>query len=124
LAGADLSYRKWPRHAAVPFDLRAFWTYRRPLANWPETRFYWLVGYSELIPVWLSPRRQPRGTKMIYCFCSLFFGPAHRVARGSVHRVVTEVEDVGLYPTSRSNQSIDTQTVIHVARRQKAETGV
>jgi hypothetical protein len=38
---------------------------------------------------------------MIYCFSSLFFSPTLRVARNSVDRVVAEVEDVGLYPTSQ-----------------------
>jgi hypothetical protein len=59
---------------------------------------------------------------MIYCFFSLIFGPTHRVARGSVDRAVAEKGDVGLYPTSQANQSIDTQAVVRVAKRQKAAT--
>jgi hypothetical protein len=61
---------------------------------------------------------------MSYGFSSLFFRPSHRAARGFVDGVVTVMQDVVSYPTSRSSQSIDIQAVLRVARRRNAVISV
>jgi hypothetical protein len=83
-----------------------------------------LVGVDSSVSVeHLSARQLARNENGLLLLFALF-QPRHRVARNSVGRVEAELEDVGLYPTSRLPYLFMRSRLMSFSRRQKASIAI